>query len=248
MSAGAHLTLLIIGVEPSFKAAAVKYGCAFIRDLDGYFGGYFGPLTLCPRAEQDAWLAAFDPKHGIPDYKAKVLLLSGTDDIFFWMPVVLKTYRAIPTDKRLVMLPNDNHSQVGNWQTPLRWFKAVLGTAPAWPTVAAPAAKAEGGKLLLSVGASGAAGIAKASFWIKRMPLATFRHGADSPKPSVKWIETPAAKGSDGTWTAAIALPAAGEQIVAYAMIEDETGVKVSSDTVEVPAFPKWRGVAGAAR
>lgn len=38
MSAGGHLTLLILGVEPSFKVAAVKYGNAFIRDLPDYFG------------------------------------------------------------------------------------------------------------------------------------------------------------------------------------------------------------------
>ena len=126
-SAGAHLTLLVLGVEPSFKAAAAEYGCGFIRDLPGYFGGYFGPLVLCRKEGQDAWLAALDPKHSIANYQAKVLLVSGTDDIFFWMPVVLKTYRAIPTDKRLLMLPNDNHSQVGNWQMSLRYFQAAFG-------------------------------------------------------------------------------------------------------------------------
>ena len=107
-SAGAHLTLLLLGYEPELRAAVVKYGCGYIRDLPGYFGGYFGPLALSPKAEQDEWLGCFDPKQRIGRYKADVLLLSGTDDIFFWMPLVLKTYREMPGVKRLLIRPNDN--------------------------------------------------------------------------------------------------------------------------------------------
>jgi dienelactone hydrolase len=246
MSAGAHLTLLILGVEPSFKAAAVKYGCGFIRDMPGYFGGYFSPLVLCSKPQQDAWLAWLDPKLGLANYRASVLLLSGTDDIFFWMPVVLKTYRAIPTDKRLLMLPNDNHSQVGNWQTPLRYFKAAFGMAPAWPTIESPSAKVENGQLRLSVKATGPTEIAKGSFWVKRMPKKIFRHGKGDPKrpeTQAKWTESPAQKAADGAWTTAIPAPAADEQVVAYATVEDSAGVKTSSDTVESPAFPEWRGM-----
>lgn len=33
MSAGAHLSLLVLGCEPSIKAAAIKYGCGFIKEL-----------------------------------------------------------------------------------------------------------------------------------------------------------------------------------------------------------------------
>ncbi|MFZ2657016.1 MAG: acetylxylan esterase [Victivallales bacterium] len=244
MSAGAHLALLILGVEPSFKAGAVKYGRAFIRDL--YFGGYFGPMVMCSREEQDAWLAVLDPKHNIGKYKASVLILSGTDDIFFWMPGVLATYRAIPADKRLLMLPNDNHSQVGNVPIPLSYFKSVLGMSPAWPTVARPTAKIDGSKAVLSVEVTGPTKIAKGSFWVKRMPKAIFDFGPgrkDKPETQVKWIEVPAAaKGS--AWTAEIPSPAADEQVVAYAMAEDEGGVKDSSDTVELPDYPQWRGLA----
>ena len=39
-SAGAHLTLLLLGQEKELHAAVVKYGCAYIRDLQGFFGGY----------------------------------------------------------------------------------------------------------------------------------------------------------------------------------------------------------------
>ena len=245
MSAGAHLTLLILGAEPSFKAAAVKYGCGFIRDIPGSFGGYFGPIYLCSREEQDAWLARFDPKHNLPNYKADVLMLSGTDDIFFWMPNVLATYRAIPTRKRLMMFPNENHGYVGNWQIPLSWFRSRFGLAPAWPSVEAPKVAVDGENLRLEVKASGPAPIAKVAFWVKRMPIGKFRGGMGEkgkPETFVKWVETPAAL-ADGVWRATVSAPKADEQVVAYAMVEDENGVKDSSDTVETPDYLRWRGI-----
>ncbi len=242
-SAGAHLTLLLLGVEPSFKAAAVKYGCGFIRDIPGSFGGYFGPLYNCAREDQDAWLARLDPKHNLANYKADVLMLSGTDDIFFWMPTVLATYRAIPTQKRLLMLPNENHGHVDNWRTPLSWFKSRLGLASAWPSVENPRAAAVGENLELEVKASGLVPIANVAFWVKRMPVGKFRWVGETGKPEtfVKWVETPAVL-VDGTWSATVPAPKADEQLVAYAMAADANGVRSSSDTVEIPDYPRWRG------
>ncbi len=83
--------------------------------------------------ERDKWLAVLDPKHYINDYKARVMMFSGTDDLYFFMPLVLETYRAIPTPKRLIMLPNDHHSQVGNNELPLRYFRSIMGMAAAFP-------------------------------------------------------------------------------------------------------------------
>ncbi|HEY3378602.1 MAG TPA: acetylxylan esterase [Armatimonadota bacterium] len=234
MSAGAHLSLLVLGQDPTIKAATVKYGEAFIRDLPGYYGGYFGPLTLAPKADQDAWLSVLDPKWDMPKYKANVLLLSGTDDIFFWMPIVLKTYREIPTDKRLLMLPNDNHSQVGNEEIPLRYFQSVLKTAPAYPTVTVPTVTATPEGLLLSVKVTAPSKLSKVVFITKRMPLKTFNWMKE-------WQTVPAELNGE-SWQAKVPVVADGEQMIAYAMVEDTTGAKISSDTVELPEYPHWRG------
>lgn len=239
MSAGAHLSLLVLGQEPGIRGAVVKYGCAFIRDMPGYFGGYFGPITLAPKEQQDAWLDMLDPKHGIARYRSSVLMLSGTDDIFFWMPVVLHTWRAIPSPKALLMLPNDNHSQVGNEEIPLRYYRSLLGTAPAFPTVSAPTATPRDGRLTLAVQVAGPSPIKQVAYWVKRLPAAKFHFGKTE---GAKWESFPAAQ-AGAAWEASVPAPAAGEQLVAYAMVEDETGVKVSSDTVEVPDYPKWRGL-----
>ncbi len=109
ISAGAHLSLLVLGQDPAIKGAAVKYGCGYV-DTPGYFGGCFDPLALVSRESQTKWLDVLDPKLDLANYKASMLMLSGTDDIFFRMPLVLMTYRAILTRSGLVVLPNDNHT------------------------------------------------------------------------------------------------------------------------------------------
>ncbi|MFA6291623.1 MAG: acetylxylan esterase [Victivallales bacterium] len=248
MSAGAHLSLLIIGLEPELKAAAVKYGCAFIRDLPGFFGGYFGPIVMTSKAEQDAWLAVLDPKHYMKDCKASVLLLSGTDDIFFWMPIVLYTYRAIPTPKRLIMLPNDNHSQVGNEVIPLRYFKSVLGEAPAFPEISGQNAKKDGDNVFLTMKVNAPSKLTKVEYVFRTMQAKTFWFGRDAKDPNraAVWTVQPAVE-KNGNWELTVPAPKEGDQLVAYGMAEDETGAKVSSDTVEIPEFPAWRGLKPAA-
>jgi hypothetical protein len=157
---------------------------------------------------------------------------------------VLHTYREIPSPKRLLMLPNDNHSQVGNEVVPLRYYRSVLGLAPAFPEVAAPTAKVRGETLELATRVSGPRKVAKVGFWVKRMPKTLFRHGLGEkgkPETQAKWVEAPASLDNE-TWLARVSAPATNEQVVAYAMAEDETGVKVTSDTVEAPDFPQWRG------
>jgi dienelactone hydrolase len=238
MSAGAHLSLLVLGVEPAFKGAAVKYGCAYIRDFPGYFGGYYSPLYLCPKDGQDAWLRVFEPRHGLPDYTASVLLLSGTDDIFFMMPLVLETYRNIPSEKRLLMLPNDNHSQVGNEILPARYFRCLLGKAPAFPDAKVPSAEVVGQDIRLSCPVQTPSPLRKSVFYVKRMPVAAFEFRKSK---GFIWEAVPATR-QKRVCTATIPAPVEGEQVIAYLLLEDETGARVSSDTVEIPAYPKWRG------
>ncbi|NLO74608.1 MAG: prolyl oligopeptidase family serine peptidase [candidate division WS1 bacterium] len=238
MSAGAYLSLLVLGQDPTIKAAAVKYGCGYIRDFPGYFGGYFSPLVLGPKADQDVWLEALDPQWYLPDYRASVLMLSGTNDRFFLMPLVLETWRHIPSPKRLVMLPNDNHSQVGNEEFPLRYFNSVFGAAPAFPEATNPTVKPDGANLVLTSQVTGPSKLTKVDFCVMCMPRDKFApNHADT-----KWTLYPATQAGDD-WTATVPGPPPGEQLIAYLHAEDETGAKVSSDTVEVPEFPKWRGL-----
>lgn len=238
MSAGAHLTLLVLGQDISIKGAAVKYGCGFVREIPAYFGGYFGPLSITSKQEQDEWLKVLDPALDVANYKSSVLMLTGTDDIFFKMPLVLLTYRAIPSPKRLVMLPNDNHTQVNNEEVPLRWFKSLLGIVPEFPKLEAPTATAENKQLRLSAKVEAPRKVSGVVFYVKRMPQSSF---AFDHTEGARWEPVPA-KSANGVWTATVPTPSSDEQLVAYATATDSTGTDASSDTIEVPEYPQWRG------
>jgi len=244
-SAGAHLSLLLVGLEPGIKASVVKYGTGYIRDLPGFFGGYFGPVSLCSKAEQDEWLSCYDPQYLIKNCKSKVLLLSGTDDIFFWMPVVLKTWREIPGWKRLLIRPNDCYQLVGDEPISVRFFRdAVSGTLDGWPLPDAPTLKIADGKLLFSAKIASAKPLKSVSLVYKVMPLPfQFKGVAKYPWKIVEMTQ------AAGEWV--VELPDFNhetEQLVAYVYAGDTEGGFASSDTLEYPAWPRWRGLPGADR
>lgn len=237
MSAGAHVTLLALPFEPEVRAAALKYGSGFVRELN--WGGYFGRLGKADPAAAANWLAILDAKHGLADIRTPTLLLSGTDDAFFFMPAVLATWRALPEPKALLMLPNDNHTQVSNETIPRQWFDSVLGGRPEWPRAGEISAQSETGALLLSVRAEGAA--SEVVFFHKRMPREKFRFGRGATtQETVPWSAASAQR-SGARWVASLAPVEPGEQVVAYGMITAPDGVRVSTDTVEIPALPSWR-------
>jgi dienelactone hydrolase len=246
MSAGAHLSLLLLGQEPGLRGAAIKYGCGFIRDTKNCWGGtkagFFIPISLTSPADQDAWLAVYDPKHDLPRYRTSILMLTGTDDAFFRLPAVLRTYREIKSPKTLCVLPNDNHSQVGNTVLPLRYFQTVLGQAPAWPELTAPETRLQGDRLRLSTRIRAPSKLKQVEFAVRCRPKQRpedIRKAEDLP--FLKHWQTLPATESGGRWWVDVPAPGPDEQLLAYALAEDETGAQASSDTCEVPAWPDWR-------
>jgi dienelactone hydrolase len=234
-SAGAHLSLILLGVEPGIKASVVKYGTGFIRDIPGSFGGYFGPISLCSKEDQDNWLAFYDPKESIQNYRAKVLLISGTDDIFFWMRNVLMTYSAIPTEKRLLIRPNDNHNWVGADPVSANFFlDAYRNKTLEWPDAPAPLIQESNGKLNFIIKPSTATPLKDVSLVWKSSPRGFFGHAKN-------WQVLKAVK-QDEVWVASMDAPSENQQIVAYALLTDNHDRMASSDTVESPRFPLWRG------
>jgi dienelactone hydrolase len=239
-SAGAQATLGVLGVEPEVRAAAVKYGGGFIKELN--WGGTYGPVTAASRdepAEADRWIAILDPKHSLGNIQTKTLILSGTDDIFYFMPAVLATWRAIPAEKQLLILPNDNHSQVGNEDIPRQWFSQVLNGQPEWPILSHPTADPTDESLLLAVLVEGP--VKTVDFWLKRMPTEKFRYNrAEKGGETVPWQSVPA-EAVEGRWVGKLPALAPGEQIIAYALATTPGGVRASSDTIEIPEYPRWR-------
>jgi hypothetical protein len=239
MSGGAHLTLVVAGLDPQICASCAAYGSGFINDLGR--GGYYGPVTLTPHDQFVAWVHMFDPRYYIPDYKAPFFLRSGTDDIFFWMPAALQTYRAMNVEKRLDLLPNDNHGHVnGTTDQDLtrRWFHSIFGDAPAFPKAFAPTATEEGANLRLRATVAGPSPLTSVQFCVKTSALKDIRG-----KGGWQVLPGTLVAGSAHEYEVVVPAPVAGEQTIAYAWVHDSTGADVTSDTVEVPRYAEWRAL-----
>ncbi len=106
ISWGGFNVLLLGETVPGIKAVVDIYGT-------GYFDRPYcltGPLVFRSPASQQAWLSAYDPSIRIKEMKVPVLLLSGSNDMFFPLKQLMQTFESLPTAKRLILVPNVNHS------------------------------------------------------------------------------------------------------------------------------------------
>lgn len=111
ISWGGFSSLILNGIDDRVKAVVDIYGAGYYQEF-GTNGGCFGltgPLKFEPVEKQAEWLSRYDPQHYVTTAHAPVLMFTGTNDMFFWLPLVLKTYDALPVEKRLRLDPNINH-------------------------------------------------------------------------------------------------------------------------------------------
>lgn len=136
ISWGGLSTWLLAGVEPRVTAIAPVY-------LGGKFGPQpyrlTGPLIYCQEPDRKLWLDRFDPANHWSKHPVPVLFLTGSNDIFFPLPGVIRLLSALPGEETLVVYPNVNHSlafaEIQKQQLP--WFNAKLkGAADRRPILA----------------------------------------------------------------------------------------------------------------
>ncbi len=128
ISWGGLSTWLLAGVEPRVTAISPVY-------LGGKFGPQpyrlTGPLIYCKEPDRKLWLDRFDPANHWSKHPVPVLFLTGSNDIFFPLPGVIRLLSALPGEKTLVVYPNVNHSlafaEIQKQQLP--WFNAKLKAA-----------------------------------------------------------------------------------------------------------------------
>lgn len=112
VSWGSFYSLLLGGIDSRVKASVIVYGSGFFQST-GLAGGTFGltgPLSYSAPEARQAWLQSFDPEHYIAQNKAPCFMMTGTKDIFFWLPLQQRTYAALPGEKRQWLEANNNHT------------------------------------------------------------------------------------------------------------------------------------------
>lgn len=241
ISWGGFHTLILSGSDDRVKAAVDIYGAGFFQqtgDNNGCFG-LTGPLQFEPLENRVRWLNNFDPQHYVPQTKAPLLLVTGTNDSFFWLPLVIKTYAALPAEKRLWLQPNINHTipvTVIN-SAAKNWFDYYLRGEGVIP----PAVKLTATTLPdVTVKVEPSAGIksVQVNFICGKFPVTAAPTSFYMRKEAL-WDKVPATFNSSGNWLAKLpAVPADMTSVSIFATVETDAGLKSSSgvQVLELPA------------
>ena len=89
VSWGGYLTCIVAGVDSRFKFAAPVYGCGFLGDNSVWSGKFQKMGTEMARK----WLSLWDPSAYLPFVQMPMLWIDGSNDGFFSMDLLQKSYR-----------------------------------------------------------------------------------------------------------------------------------------------------------
>ncbi len=217
-SFGGWFSLLVAGVDDRVSNLVVIWGAG---GHDHNHGVHTSPLWGRSQEEQDTWVSHFDPLLYSANIKAKTIIFIGTNDYSFWSGDVVRQFNAIPTEKRICLLPNYNHGlgEFGYARPDIgpAWFKTTFYGGDEYPTVREPVLGHN--KSEYSFEASDVEPITQASlYWSYGNPI----------WPSRYWIEIPAKKVGK-KWVAEIPAKYASMEGCVFAGIADQGGRAVTS-------------------
>lgn len=106
ISWGGYLTSLTSGVDPRFKFVAPVYGCGFYAETV-----FKGRLDSMKKEQSERWLRWWDPSIYLTDARMPMLWVDGTNDFFYWLPAVQKSYRCAAGEQHLATRIRMPHGQ-----------------------------------------------------------------------------------------------------------------------------------------
>ncbi len=148
---GGFFTTLMVGIDPRLKVGSCLYGCGSLQLGNAWWDGVsrkseepVGPI------ERERWRTTLDPAWRLPTKKTPIGWVTGTNDAFYSMPALMKSYEMAAGEKHLTLVPNWDHAlphQLGDEQV-LGWLDTILKGRHIFPKVTPVRAKNEGGRLI----------------------------------------------------------------------------------------------------
>jgi len=91
VSWGGYLTCITAGVDDRLKAAAPIYGCGYLHEASIWSKEIQG----LPKEQQKVWIDSLDPSRYLPQAKAPMLFINGTNDHCFYLDSYQKSYQLV---------------------------------------------------------------------------------------------------------------------------------------------------------
>ncbi|HUE17138.1 MAG TPA: hypothetical protein VMR25_23370 [Planctomycetaceae bacterium] len=148
---GGFFSTLMVGIDPRLKVGSCLYGCGSLQLGNAWWDGVSrsSAVPVGP-AERERWRTTLDPAWRLPTKTTPIGWFTGTNDAFYSMPALMKSYQMAAGEKHLTLVPNWDHAlsrQQGEEQV-LGWLDTILKGRRVFPTVAPVRVENEGGRLI----------------------------------------------------------------------------------------------------
>lgn len=229
---GGYSSFLVAGLDERIKVVSTFFGCGNL-----HLGcAWQGELARHKGEALERWRRLYDPAARIPARKGlATMITTGTNDHFYQVPAVNKTYSDGPGDKRLAWIPHYNHilDERGD-EMVFEYLDHHLRPGEGTPfneVVNATLAKRDG-RLVATFASHGQREVAEAAVW--------FSYGPDGHWQGRLWSKAPA-KDAHGVYEAEIPVLRPEEPLMWFALVTDATGAYIG--TPIAMADPKGLGI-----
>ncbi|MEO6907964.1 MAG: alpha/beta fold hydrolase, partial [Abditibacteriaceae bacterium] len=220
---GGFITTLMIGFDPRLKVGSAMFGDGAMQEGNVWWDGN-GQSAKRDAAYRAKWKTTLDPAWRLQFSKTPIAWFSGTNDNFYWMPSLMKSYEMADGPKHLSLFPNWDHGlpPIGDEQV-FVWLDTYLKGAPPFLQVAPIKLKKRGGELFAQWKFSGARQAQSANLILSYGEAGNWQRRA--------WITLPAQIVGD---VAEAKLPPSQLPIYISGTIFDTNGFRTSTPLLEV--------------
>jgi dienelactone hydrolase len=107
---GGFFTTLMAGVDPRLKAATCIYGTGSLQLGNAWWDGQSRRGGKSPVVDREHWAKTLDPAWRLQHRKTPVAWFTGTNDGFYYLISVMRTYKLAGGPKHLTLLANWDHA------------------------------------------------------------------------------------------------------------------------------------------
>jgi dienelactone hydrolase len=108
---GGFFTTLMVGIDPRLKVGSCLYGTGSLQLGNAWWDGQSrhgrAPLSA---ADRERWRTTLDPAWRLAAKKTPIAWFTGTNDGFYLLPGLMRTYEMTGGPKHLMLLPNWDHA------------------------------------------------------------------------------------------------------------------------------------------
>ncbi|HTI50953.1 MAG TPA: hypothetical protein VL475_08380 [Planctomycetaceae bacterium] len=148
---GGFFTTLMTGIDPRLKVSSCLYGSGNLQLGNAWWDGDSRNGLVPPvPSERERWRTTLDPAWRLPTKKTPIAWITGTNDAFYLLPGVMKTYEMTGGPRHLTLVPNWHHAlpQKLHDELVIAWLDEHLQGKPRFPRVAPLTVKPEQDRLV----------------------------------------------------------------------------------------------------